>query len=518
MSMVMVPGIVWSETASAGTYAMRSCNVPGHSSAPLGSWRPTPAPSMAMADSCSADNGFSFVLPSTLTMGYLTRATIDLQLPSDARRVVSAEGLRVWTRTRLSGTGVFEATVQVILDSGVQTIKSIADGSEVTADPVEATVPQGARRLRLDLLCRGSDRPVRIGPDDAFCQADHSVPLLVQGIEVTLREDVLPSGSVAGGSVLEAAPVAGTRSLEYTASDVESGLAKIEAVIGETVVGARDLTSRCSYADFTACPTSDRDTLLIDTSKVANGRHPLSLRVFDAAGNRRDVEVQLVDVQNAQNAVAQQAQSRLGFAHLSAAFAGSSRSTLSVPFGRRVVIRGRLASPSNSGIAKAQLDVFERSARAGAREVAVGRAQTRSDGTFSYELAARRPSRVVRLAYGSSASSRRLQVRVHAAAALRATLRGRLLRFSGQVLSRPLPATGKLVRLEGVSTGFKWRRFATLRTDRNGRFSGRFRLAGRRPGARYYMRVRMPAERGYPYLAATGKPVRLRAGHTVPRP
>ncbi len=318
--------------------------------------------------------------------------------------------------------------------------------------------------------------------------------------------------------MLEAAPVFGTRSLEYAATDVESGLARIEAVIGETVVGARDLTIRCSYADFTACPTSDLDTLLVDTSRVPNGRHPLSLRVFDAAGNRRDVEVQPIDVQNPQNAMVAQASSGVALGQLSAAFAGTSRSTLSVPFGRRVVIRGRLASASNSGIAKAQVDVLERLSRTGANEVAVGRARTRSDGTFSYELAARRPSRVVRLAYGSVASSRRLQVRVHAASALRATLRGRLLRFSGRVLSRPLPAGGKLVRLDGVSTGFKWKHFATLRTDRDGRFSGRFRLAGRRAGARYYMRVRMPAERGYPYLPATGKPVRLRARATVPSP
>jgi hypothetical protein len=132
-------------------------------------------------------------------------------------------------------------------------------------------------------------------------------------------------------------------------------------------------------------------------------------------------------------------------AKLTAGFVTSSRSTVIVPFSRRATIRGRLTSISGSAIGKALIDVFERPVRAGAKEVALGRVTTGVDGSFSYTLAARRPSRSVRLAYGSLASSRLLNVRVRAASVLKATLRGTLLRFSGRVLSRPLPTGGSPV-------------------------------------------------------------------------
>ena len=79
------------------------------------------------------------------------------------------------------------------------------------------------------------------------------------------------------------------------------------------------------------------------------------------------------------------------------------------------------------------------------------------------------------------------------------TLHGTLVRFSGRVLSRPLPAAGKRVILQGKAPGYEWAPFATMRTDRRGRFAGSYRLSVRRPGVRLQIRVRVPAERGYPY-------------------
>lgn len=504
------------ESSVAGTYVMRSCDVPGHPPAPISPWQPTAATNVVLLDGCSSGGGYRFSLPTVRAMSNPSRATLDLAAPADGR-AIAIVGARAWVTTRFAGSGIaLEGSLNVVTGIGLVNTDYFSDTSSASGPVTATSLPQPVTALRLSLTCSQSDRPrsPRAGADT--CNPDDETPLELRGLEVTLREDVPPAGSAVGGTLLGAETVSGVRSIDYTASDGQSGLARVEAVIGETVVAARDLSGRCTYAEFTACPSADHDSLTVDTRTVPDGRHALSLRVLDAAGNRRDVQVQDVDVQNAP--VSQGPLPGIGLAQLTAAFARSSRSTVIVPYGRRVPIRGRLTAAPRSGVAKARIDVFERSSRAGAREVAVGRAQTRSDGTFSYELAARRPSRFVRLAYGSIASSRFLQVRVRAASALRATLRGTLLRFSGRVLSRPLPANGKLVRLEGVSTGFKWRRFATLRTDRSGRFSGRFRLAGRRPGARYYMRVRMPAERGYPYLAATSKPVRLRAWATVPSP
>jgi hypothetical protein len=115
----------------------------------------------------------------------------------------------------------------------------------------------------------------------------------------------------------------------------------------------------------------------------------------------------------------------------------------------------------------------------------------------------------VRFAYGSTVSSGALNVGVRAGATLAVSLRGTALRYRGRVLSKPLPRAGKRVILEGKAPGYPWAMFATRRTDRRGRFSGRYRLSVRRPGVRLQIRVRVPAQRGYPFLAATGHPVAL---------
>ncbi len=286
-------------------------------------------------------------------------------------------------------------------------------------------------------------------------------------------------------------------------------MARVEVALGDTVVAARDITGSCAHADFAACPLADRSSLSVDTRAVADGSHPLTLRVIDAAGNRHVEEVRTVDVRNNDDVPPPGRENALEHvlgALLSARFATSSRTSLTVPFGRHVSIRGRLTGAGRSGIGGAPIDVFERAT--GAPEVALGSARTRADGTFSYTLEGRQPSRSVRLAYGAT-SAPLLRVRVRAASTLKASLHGTIVRFSGRVLSQPLPKRGTPVILQGNAPGYTWTPFANLRTDRRGRFAGRYRLPVRRPGVKLQIRVRVPTQRGYPYLGYTGRPVVL---------
>lgn len=198
---------------------------------------------------------------------------------------------------------------------------------------------------------------------------------------------------------------------------------------------------------------------------------------------------------------------------ITAGFKGSSRSTLTVPYGRRVSVRGRMTLGAQPGPGGAQLDILERIGRR-ASEVAVGSARTEADGSFAYVLPAKRPSRTIRLAYrppGSDGSfSPVMRLRVRAAASLRASLRGVVMRFRGVVHSRPIPGRGKLVRLEGRAPGSAWKSFATIRTDRRGRFSGRYRLRVHRPGVRLKVRAVVPSEKNYPYVGSRSSAVTLR--------
>ena len=510
---LVLANVVCPVPAWGGEYVMRTCDVPGDPNRLFGPWESESADgtptTLAVVDACASGGGVGFAFVGSSSMLPGSGRSFQLYAPrSGPQSAIAIVKVKLWYAARLDSAGS-PITLYVVehLSGGGQYIRPLGAIGENLL--YEYRFPGPSDRFTLNIRCSFGQR------NAPNCEAASTMPVLVRGMEITLTEDVVPIVSSIGGQVVAGGIQSGVGTVSYSAFDHQSGLKRVEAMLGDSIVGARDLASRCHQYDFTVCPNADDGNLSVDTGAVPNGSYRLTVRVHDAADNVTSVqyptEIRVENRPQGANAPAQSAIAGGANPKIAARFAGSTRTSLIVPWSRRVTLRGRVTADSSRGVGGAHLDVFERVSRSRAKEVAVGRAQTRSDGTFSYELAARRPSRVVRLAYGSVASSRRLQVRVRAASALRATLRGTLLRFSGRVLSRPLPASGKLVRLEGISTGFTWNRFATLRTDRSGRFSGRFRLAGRRPGARYYLRVRMPAERDYPYLAATGKPVRLRA-------
>ena len=296
--------------------------------------------------------------------------------------------------------------------------------------------------------------------------------------------------------------------MSYTATDLHSGLDRVDVLLGGTVVKSNDLTPRCFYADFTVCPTSDDATLEIDTRLVPNGLYDLTLRVRDAAGNEQVVRGErAIDIAN---------ESPVGTSApytIVANFKGSSRSTLTVPYGRRVVVRGRVTRGSQP-VGGTRIDVLERLDRRGAREKSGRTVVTKADGSFSIGLATSRPSRVVRLAYraaeGGRFASRSLKLRVASASRVRASLRGRVVRFNGRVLSGPMPRGGKRVQMEGRSPGSAWTRFTSLRTDKKGRFSGTYRLRVRRPGVVLKVRAVVPGQTGYGYFSSRSRAVTLR--------
>ena len=331
-------------------------------------------------------------------------------------------------------------------------------------------------------------------------------------MEVTLSEDVQPVVPRIGGTLLAAGPKSDSQTVTYSAFDPQSGLAKVEVLLGESVVARRDITPLCHYYDFTVCPAGDEATLSVDTRAVPNGAHPLTLRVYDAAGNQTVVRAPAaVEVANAPPSLPV-AIAPASVGTLSVGFGRSTRSSLIVPFVRKVTLRGRLSNPEGQGLDQARVEVLERASANATRQTAVGSAVTARDGRFSYVLASGRRSRIVRVVHraggGVLTTSPDLSLRVRAAVSLRARLRGTLVRFSGRVLSRPLPARGKIVKLQGKAPGYGWSRpFVALRTDRRGRFAGRYRLQAHRPGVEVQIRVVVPTERGYAYLSYKGRPI-----------
>lgn len=195
-------------------------------------------------------------------------------------------------------------------------------------------------------------------------------------------------------------------------------------------------------------------------------RISLTLRVYDAAGNMTSVphpdpiQVHNIRSEAASVGVAVTPGVPAGALSLFASSGNASRTSLVVPWGRRVEHRGRLTAASAQDIGGAEVEVRERTARKGARERPVGQIRTGPNGESRYARPARRPSRTLivvhRVLGGTPVVSKTLKLSVRAASTLKATLRGTLVRFTGRVVSRPLPAGGKLVKLQGSAPAFAW--------------------------------------------------------------
>ena len=493
--------------AYGGTYVMRSCNVPGERTAPAAPWTWIHTVNTFANDECASGGGFGFHAGA---MQRMTTAALVLERPDGPQRAINIQRVRLWMIARLSGGG---SALYVAATAGGSTGSVYADifgppgGSTLTSPYVSPVLLADTNSYVLVLSCSGSTSD--------GCTPGSPNPLEVRGAEVTLEESVAPTGTVDGGSLLEDGARSGMRDISYTMRDQESGVAEVSVILGTTVVATRDFRPQCAYADFAACPQIRHGVLEIDTSKVPDGSYPLSLRVKDAAGNSEVVQasrpVRVVNGVLGQGA-APNGEGATGDAKLTAAFVGRRGATATVSYSRPVVIRGRLTASSGKAISKATLDVMEGPVLPRARGI-TKRVLTRADGTYRYVINRHSSSRAIIVRYrpnlhdSSVAATARLRMNVAAAAVLRVALRGVRVSYRGRVLTRPIPRRGKLIYIEGRAVGGAWTRFAVRRTNRSGTFSGRYRLRVRRPGIRLQFRIRIPNQRGYPYVASVGPAV-----------
>lgn len=507
MILSCMAGAIGAEAARAGDYVMRNCAVPGQPVSPLHPWRMPEEnhPYFDFADGCATGAGLTFSLNGSRDVDAVTFVGTGISKPTGPRSAIKLVKAALWYTARLAGTG----QQLNFYTTDYRSDGSFISGFSTTQPGFENVV--GEQQLSADTT--GYSVGLRCGEisEGPNCAVADGTPLVIRGMEVTLSEDVPPFVLEPGGSLLEGGPRSGRQTLTYSASDPQSGLLKVDVLLDGIVVKSQDLASRCAYSDFTVCPASDDATMSIDTRSVPNGSYDLALRVQDAAGNERLLNAdRRVEIDNVPKHTATSVSAYTVYAN----FKGSSRQTLTVPYGRRVSLHGRLTQGSQPVAAGITLEVLERLDRRRAREKSTRKVMTKSDGSFSIGLATSRPSRVVRFAYrpvgGGQVVSRALKLRVGAASRVRASLHGRVVRFNGRVLSGPIPKGGKRVQMEGRSPGSAWTRFKSLRTNSKGRFAGTYRLRVRRPGVVLKVRAVVPSESGYGYLSARSRAVKLR--------
>lgn len=500
------------QPADAGTYVMRNCNVPGQPYAPLGPWTmPDPQGAyqdLTISDNCATGSGVSFILGDSQQLPGGGFRTIGIYEPTGPRSTIKFVKAILHYAARLAGSGQSLSFWTGEYRWGVGAFPGLSNGPPGSENLVgEQLLAPDTTEFRVGVGCG----PAPTSAAEPPCTAANRVPLTIRGMEVTLSEDEPPFVLPPSGALVEGGPRSGIETLSISASDPQSGIKQIDVLLGESVVASRDLTSRCPESDFTVCPASVEATLQIDTRAIANGTHRLTVRVRDAAGNVRTVQsTRAVYITNESPTGSLTAKPYT----IAVRFTGTARSTTTVPYGHRLTLRGRLSRGSDSVPAGTRVEVLERLGRRGARERSTRSVTTQPDGSFSIGLATSRPSRVVRLAYRPSAGgqtfSRALKLRVMAGSRVRATLRGRVVRFSGRVLSGPIPVGGKRVQMEGRSPGSAWTPFKSLHTDNNGRFSGTYRLRVRRPGVVLKIRAVVPSETGYGYVGSRSRAVSLR--------
>lgn len=185
---------------------------------------------------------------------------------------------------------------------------------------------------------------------------------------------------------------------------------------------------------------------------------------------------------------------------------GLERKT-SVGLGRKVKIVGRLAVGKRRKGVRRKLLVYRRVSVQGAGFSLVDRVRTSRHGRFVYR-AGRGPSRRLLFVFpggrGIAGRIAKVQVRVRAKLNIRADQKrlrnGDAVKLSGRLRGGQIPPAGALLELQ-VHTRGSWRPFATLRTNRRGRWKYAYRFETVAGTARFRFRARLRKQPTYPFTA-----------------
>jgi hypothetical protein len=254
------------------------------------------------------------------------------------------------------------------------------------------------------------------------------------------------------------------------------------------------------------------------TPDLAPGNYLFRVDATDGAGNAASSTLRAdgtqMAIHKAAPTVTPKAKARL-FARLGAHGRGGA---LTVPFGARAVVAGRLTRAGGAGLAGRELRVVTRPSRGALVAATTTTVKTGEDGGFELQLPPG-PSRQVSVAFDGDdgldpARRPSLDLRVRAGVSLevapRSLTTGETLRLSGQVEDRaaPIPRRGKLVEVQYLEeeTG-RWRPVLVTRSDHDGRFHARYRFRYLSSAATIRLRATALAEERWPYAPGSSAPV-----------
>ena len=361
------------------------------------------------------------------------------------------------------------------------------------------TLPVRLSQFFSALRCGSRDGP---GP----CQANGS-HFVLRWITLRLDDLKVPQVLSASGSLLgNGSPQRGERSLSLRLRDVGGGLLRTRVEVdGQRFAeqAVDDNGGRCK-APFVApvpCKLEANVELPIDTTRIADGRHHLAVRVFDATGVNSALYGPIsIDVDNPGGAVAPAP--RLSCPPRGAGRFTRQHATRVTRFGGTASVSGRVAGRiSLRGARVALVDPSGRRATARSSRVRPG-------GRFRLRLRPRTSQLVRPILLGASGAPRvcgapvRLSVRagVKLAVAPSRLGNGESIRMQGRLRGLPTPRIGKMILIQArAKDASAWTRVSMIRAGASGRFTFRYRFRRTFQRTTYEFRAVSPRQRDYPY-------------------
>jgi hypothetical protein len=137
--------------------------------------------------------------------------------------------------------------------------------------------------LRLDGFCHS------IGG----CQGD--LQTAWRDVAVTVSKTTGPALALTGGSLLSAAPLAGSQTLAWKASDT-TGIRRVRLLVDGAVAGEQ--VESCDYTYVAPCPNAS-GSFTLDTTKLPDGKHTFTVEARDATDANAATQSGSFEVANA---------------------------------------------------------------------------------------------------------------------------------------------------------------------------------------------------------------------------
>jgi hypothetical protein len=348
--------------SSAGTYVDYECTGPEGQPVPAAGFTPTVSPKSAAANTCGAAGG---VLDARLAdiapwTGGLSAAQTFKAPANTSIAGVSLARSTAGAPNNAPAGGSF-LTYQVNVDDALidGCLPSVACGGDVNGTITRSNL--AANELQFTAGCGGTITNTCATP----------IRLAVTRAAITLRDDVFPVPSNLRGELFAPTPKSGIVNTVFDVADAGGGVYRTVTAVDNNVIAVTPAAlGTCTdinpandnpfeFAGAVPCPLSQVAlTSSIDTTKLSDGVHTISIAVEDAAGNSTPVITPNARFTVRNGVPNGSPAGRVTQGRLNMWFAANKKIRKTTIYGQRVVVRGTLRDRRGRGIRGAEIEVY----------------------------------------------------------------------------------------------------------------------------------------------------------------